>query len=75
MELNKNKFALAGTEVMALWYVICASFVAVAPNLAVRLFSWIVHLVNLQPGTSFPEVIYGFIEVVVLTYVTAYVFA
>ncbi len=75
MELNKNKFALAGAEVMALWYIICASLVAVAPDLAVKLFSWMVHLVDLKPGVSFPEVIYGFIEVVVLTYITAYVFA
>lgn len=75
MELNKNKFALAGAEVMALWYIICASLVAVAPDLAVKLFSWMVHLVDLKPGVSFPEVIYGFIEAVVLTYITAYVFA
>mgnify|MGYP003396252039 CR=1 FL=1 len=75
MELHKNKFALAGAEVMALWYVICATFVALAPDLAVKLFGWMVHLVDLKPGVSFPEVIYGFIEVVVLTYITAYVFA
>lgn len=75
MELNKNKFALAGAEVMGLWYIICAALVAVAPDLAVKLFSWMVHLVDLRPGVSFPEVIYGFIEVVVLTYITAYVFA
>lgn len=75
MELNKHKFALAGSEVMAIWYVICASFVAIAPDIAVKLFGWMVHLINLQPGVSSPEVIYGFIEVIVLTYITAYVFA
>ena len=75
MELNKTKFALAATEVMAIWYVICASLVAVAPNVAMTLFSWMVHLVDVKPGVSFPEVIYGFIEIVVLTYITAYVFA
>lgn len=75
MELNKNKFASAATEVMALWYIICASLVAMVPDLAVKLFSWIVHLIDLKPGVTFPEVIYGFIEVTLLTYVTAYVFA
>lgn len=75
MELNKGKFALAATEVMGAWYIICAILVASAPNLAVKLFSWMVHLVDLKPGVSFPEVIYGFIEIVVLSYVTAYVFA
>lgn len=75
MELNKNKFAFVGAEVMAAWYVVCAALVAVVPDLAMKLFSWMVHLVDLKPGVSFPGVIYGFIEVVVLTYVTAYVFA
>lgn len=75
MELNKNKFALAVAEVLAIWYIICATLVALAPDLAVKLFSWMVHLVNLEPGVSFPEVVYGFIEVVALTYISAYVFA
>jgi len=75
MELNKNKFALAFAEVMGGWYVICALLVALAPTLALKLFSWMVHLVNLEAGISFPEAIYGFIEVVILTYITAYVFA
>ena len=75
MELNKNKFALAATEVMGAWYIVCATLVALAPALAVTLFGWMVHLVNLKPGISFPEVIYGFIEVVLLAYLTAYVFA
>ncbi len=75
MELNKKKFALAATEVMSVWYVICAALVALAPELALKLFGWMVHLVNLQAGVSFPEVIYGFVEVIILTYVTTYVFA
>lgn len=75
MELNKKKFALTATKVLGIWYVICAFLVAIAPNTAVKLFGWMVHLVGLQPGVSFPEVIYGFIEVVVVTYITAYVFA
>lgn len=75
MELNKNKFAFAATGVMGVWYLICATLVALAPDLALTLFSWMVHLVNLEAGISFPEAIYGFIEVVVLTYITTYVFA
>ncbi len=76
MELNKSKFALAAAEVMGVWYAICALLVALAPNLALKLFSWMVHLVNLEAGVpGFPEAIYGFLEVIVLTYVTAYVFA
>lgn len=75
MELNKKKFALVATEVMGIWYIICALLVSFVPGLALKLFSWIVHLVNVQAGVSFPEVIYGFIEVVILTYITAYIFA
>lgn len=76
MELDKNKFAMAASAVMGVWYVICAALVVIAPDLAMKLFSWMVHLVNLEAGVvGFPESIYGFIEVVVLTYVTAYVFA
>lgn len=75
MNLDKNKFALAATEVMGIWYLICAFLVTAVPDLALKLFSWMVHLVNLQAGISFPEAIYGFIEVIVLTYITAYVFA
>lgn len=75
MELNKKKFALAAAKIMGIWYIICALLVAVAPDTAVKLFGWMVHLVNLTPGVSFPEVIYGFVEVIILTYVTAYTFA
>ena len=75
MDLNKSKFALAAAEVMGVWYVICASLVALAPDIAVKLFGWMVHLVDLKPGVGFPEVIYGFFEVIMLTYITAYVFA
>lgn len=75
MYLDKKKFALAGAEIMAIWYIICAALVAVAPNLAVKSFGWMVHLVDLKPGVGFPEVIYGFIQVIILSYLTAFVFA
>jgi len=75
MKLNNNKFAIAVAEVMGAWYIICALLVAVVPEIAATLFSWMVHLVNVQAGVGFPEVIYGFIEVVILTYISAYIFA
>ncbi|MBI2035592.1 MAG: hypothetical protein HYT12_02825 [Candidatus Liptonbacteria bacterium] len=75
MELNKSKFSLAAAEVMGAWYVVCALLVALVPGLALQLFSWMVHLVNLEAGISFPEAIYGFFEVIILTYISAYVFA
>ncbi|OGF49233.1 hypothetical protein A3I36_00225 [Candidatus Giovannonibacteria bacterium RIFCSPLOWO2_02_FULL_45_28] len=61
---------------MGVWYVICATLVALVPDLAMKLFSYMVHIVNLEAGiVGLPEAIYGLIEVVVLTYVTTYVFA
>ncbi len=76
MELDKNKFAMAAGAVMGVWYIICAILVAIVPDLALKLFSWMVHIVNLEAGVpGFPETIYGFIEVIILTYITAYVFA
>ncbi len=75
MQLNKSKFALAAAAVMGAWSIVCALLVAIAPDLTLKLFSWMVHLVNLEAGVSFPEAAYGVIEVFVLTYVTAYVFA
>ncbi|MBI4119276.1 MAG: hypothetical protein HY456_00325 [Parcubacteria group bacterium] len=75
MELNTNKFALAATATMGIWYVVCAFVVGLAPEVAATLFSWMTHLLNVEGSVSFPEVIYGFIEVIILAYVTAYVFA
>lgn len=75
MKLDKNKFAMAAAAIMGIWYVICATLVVLAPDLALKLFSYMVHLVNLEGGVlGWPEAIYGFIEVIILTYVTAYVF-
>lgn len=74
MEIDKNKFSLAAAATMGIWYVLCASLVALAPETAVKLFNWMVHMVNLETSVSFPEVIYGFIEAVVFAYITAYVF-
>lgn len=74
MELDKKSFSLAAAATMGIWYVFCAAFVAFAPGLSLKLFSWMVHLVNVEAGVGFPGVVYGFAEVVVLAYVTAYVF-
>jgi len=73
--IDKNKFALAAGATLGAWSIICAALVALAPELTARLFSWMVHLVNFQAEVSFPEAAYGVVEVFVLTYVTAYVFA
>lgn len=75
MQLNKSKFALAAASVMGVWSIICAVLVFIAPDLTLKLFSWMVHLVNLRAEANFPEAIYGVAEVFILTYLTTYIFA
>ncbi len=76
MEIDKNKFALAAALVLSAWSVICAAVVSIAPNLAVTLFSWIIHLVNLEPANiTLAGFIGGLVQVFIYTYITAWVFA
>lgn len=79
MELHTKKFALAAAKTMGIWYILCAALVAVAPALALKLFGWMVHLVNLDSAMSADVTlggfVVGFLEVVALAYATAWVFA
>lgn len=79
MELNEKKFALAAAKTMSIWYILCVAFVAVAPALALKLFGWMVHLVNLDSavnaGVTLGGFFVGFLEVVALAYATALLFA
>lgn len=76
MEIDKNKFALAAALVLSAWSLICAVIVSITPDLAVKLFGWMVHLVNLQPANiTFAEFIGGLVQVFIYTYITAWVFA
>jgi len=76
MQLDKNKFALAATAVMGAWYVICAALVATIPQVALKLFSWLVHLVNLEPAVlTWGSFFAGLVEILILSYLTALVFA
>ncbi len=76
MELNKNKFALAAMVTMGVWYLVCALLVALVPDLAMTLFSWMVHLVNLQAAElTWPTFFAGLVEIVALSYLTGWVFA
>lgn len=76
MELNKNKFALSAAGVMGIWYLVCAFIVAVAPEVGNTLFSWMVHLVNLEVATiTWGAFFGGLVEILILSYVTGWVFA
>ncbi|HLC88812.1 MAG TPA: DUF5676 family membrane protein, partial [Candidatus Nanoarchaeia archaeon] len=47
-KIQVQKFALAAAATMGIVYVVCAAFVVFFPNLALQLFGWLVHLVNVD---------------------------
>lgn len=76
MHLQKNQFALAAAGAMGLVYVVCALVVVLAPNLAMTLFSWLTHLVNLEVAEiTWASFFGGIMQVLVYTYVVAWIFA
>ena len=79
-QINKNGFALAAGGVMGVIYVVCAVFVALWPDLALRLFGWLVHLVNVEKfagdvAITFGGFVAGLLQAVVYTYVGAWFIA
>ena len=52
MGINKNKFALALAATMAVLYAFCAVFTAIAPELALKILGWVIHLVNLEKAAE-----------------------
>jgi len=80
MELDKNKFSLSAAGAMGLVYIVCAIFVALAPDFALKLFGWLVHLVNVDKFTgdvaiTFGGFLIGLIQILIYTYLTFWIFA
>ena len=76
MHLQKNQFALAAAGTMGAVYVICAVVVILAPNVAMTLFSWLTHLINLETGKiTLGSFVGGILQVLIYTYVIAWAFA
>ncbi len=79
-KINKNGFALAVGGVMGVIYIVCAIFIALWPQFALQLFGWLVHLVNVEKfagdvAITLGGFIWGLIQVVVYTYVGAWLIA
>lgn len=76
MELNKNKFALAISGTIGIISVICAAIVSLAPELGAQLFSYMIHLANVEPAeVTAGGFLIGLAEVLILSYVGGYIFA
>lgn len=70
--------AAAGT--MGIVYVVCAAFVAFWPDFSLKLFGWLVHLVNVEKFAGDVVVTavgftWGLVQIIVYTYVGAWIFA
>lgn len=80
MELNKKEFSLAAAGTMGIVYIICAVFVAIAPNFAIKLFGWLVHLVNVVKFAGDVKItvggfLAGLVQILVYTFIGAWLFA
>ncbi|MEK9178629.1 MAG: DUF5676 family membrane protein [Patescibacteria group bacterium] len=75
--LNSKAFAHAATIVTAVFFAICAALSFVAPDFIVGLGNSWVHALNLEmirtnTQPSFVTLIYGFVTISVVTWVTTY---
>ncbi len=80
MELDKNKFALAASAALGIVYVVCAVFVTLWPDFSLKLFGWLVHLVNVDKfaggvAVTASGLIIGLVQVLVYSYIIGYLFA
>ncbi len=79
MKIDMQKFSLAAAATMGIVYVVCAAFVALWPAVAMQLFGWLMHLVNVDKfagdvGITTVGFVVGLLQAVVYTYVGALLF-
>jgi len=77
MQFNKKVFAASAAITMAVAYVVCAIFVGLFPNLAVKFLGWMTHLVNINAGVRITSgsFIGGLLPIVFYSYAGAWLFA
>lgn len=73
MSLNHQKLALAAAAVMSAFFIVCAAFTALLPNLAFKLFGWLMMLdlteFISQLDLSAAAIIGGLAQTFIYTYV------
>lgn len=79
-QINKKGFALAVTGVMGVVYILCAIFVALWPDFALKLLGWLVHLVNVDKFAGDVEItpgslLAGLVQIIIYTYIGAWLVA
>ncbi|MBI2624358.1 hypothetical protein HYW67_02585 [Candidatus Parcubacteria bacterium] len=80
MQLNTKAFAYASATVMGAVDIVCALVSLLAPDLALKLFGWLAHLVNVErladgASITFGGLIAGFVQAVVYGFLVGWIFA
>lgn len=79
-QININGFALAAGGVMGVIYIVCAIFITLWPDFSLKLFGWLVHLVNVDKfagdvAITFGGFFAGLAQAVIYTYGGAWLIA
>ncbi|MFH2014056.1 MAG: DUF5676 family membrane protein [Patescibacteria group bacterium] len=79
-KIDKKGFALATAIIMSAIYVICTIFVALWPDFSLKLFGWLVHLVNVEKfagdvAITFGGFLGGLAQSFLYTYIGAWLMA
>lgn len=80
MQVQSHSFALSGAITVAILYSVCTAFVLLAPELAVKLTSDVMHLISLEPMAANIQItlasfLSALVQVVLSTYVALLIFA
>lgn len=78
-KLSPNGVAYALAAVSGILYILCAIFVAIAPDATLGLFASLFHGINIeliaQKSVSLGSTIVGFIEIVIGSLISGWLFA
>ena len=76
MSLDKNKFSFSIASTAGIIYIVCSIFVYLWPDVSSSLMQWLTHLANLdERAVTLPAVLGGLVQVVVYSYIAAWIFA
>ena len=79
-KLDTSAFAMAAAWAVGVFYFICAIFVALWHDLALKLVGWVWHLLNIgeiagDVQVTFGSFLVGLVQVVIYSYIAAWFFA
>ena len=80
MEINRVKFASAGSLTMGIIYIVCRIFVSIAPSAVSKLLSLWIHMFNIEqltisPNFTISAFVSGLLSAMILSYIAVWIFA